>query len=221
VKVPYDPMKDFAPIGIAVHVPYCLVVHASVPASSVREFIDYAKTVRGKLNFASPGTGTPNHIGGVMLMSMTSIEMLHVPYKGGGPALNDLLSGQMQVLFASLPQVLPHARAGRVKILAAGTPARLKSMPELPVIAETVPKFNNAGWFGILAPAGTPGAIVLQVNAVLNRALVNPETVRRFLAAGLEPATTTPSEFRDLIRDDLQAWTRVIREAKIGTDGVP
>jgi tripartite-type tricarboxylate transporter receptor subunit TctC len=106
VKVPYDPVKHFAPIGIAVYVPYSLVVHASVPVGNVRELLDHARSMPGKLNFASPGTGTPNHLGGVLLMSLTGISMLHVPYKGGGPALTDLLAGQMQVLFASLPQVL-------------------------------------------------------------------------------------------------------------------
>jgi len=221
VKVSYDPQKDFAPIGIAVYVPYSLVVHASVPGNTVREFIDHARSIPGKLDFASPGTGTPNHLGGVLLMSLTGIRMQHVPYKGGGPALNDLLGGQVQVLIASLPQVLPHARVGRVKVLGVGHPTRLKSMPDLPAIAETVPGFNNTGWFGFFFPAGTPRAIVQQVNAVLNKGLVVPEAIKRFQAAGLEPATTTPDEFAALIRDDIRNWSRLIREAKIGVEQAP
>ena len=218
VKISYGPLKDFAPIGIAVYVPYSLVVNGSIPANNVREFIDYAKTMPGKLNFATPGTGTPNHLGGVLLMRLTGIDMLHVPYKGGGPLLTDLLAGQMHVTFASLPQVLPHARTSRLKVLGVGHSTRLRAAPEIPTIAETVPGFSNPAWWGVVAPAGTPKAIVERLNVVLNKIMETPEVIQRFQVNGLETGTSTPQGFGDIIRADLQTWSKLIKDANISVD---
>jgi tripartite-type tricarboxylate transporter receptor subunit TctC len=208
VKLSYDPLKDFAPIGIAVYVPYSLVVNGGIPA----------KTMPGKLNFATPGTGTPNHLGGVLLMRLTVIDMVHVPYKGGGPLLTDLLAGHVQVTFASLPQVLPHARAGRLKVLGVGHSTRLRAAPEIPTIAESVPGFSNPAWWGLVAPAGTPKAIVERLNALLNRIMETPEVIQRFQVNGLETGTSTPQGFGDIIRADLQTWSKLIKDANISVD---
>ncbi len=215
VKVSYDPAKDFAPISYLVDVPYTLVTYGGLPPANVRELIDLANASPGKLNFGSPGTGTPNHLGGVMLMLMTGIKMVHVPYKGGGPLMTDLIAGQMQVAFSSPPQALPHVRAGRMKMLGVGHPTRLKLLPDVPAIAETVPGFMNTGWWGVLAPAGTPKEIVQLLNATINKALVLPEVVQRFQSFGVVPAPSSPEAFRAFIREDQQRWGKVIKEAKI------
>ena len=221
VKIAYDPRKDFAPIGFLVHVPYTLVTTGSLAAANVREFVTFARAAPGKLNFGSPGVGTPNHLGGVMLMSLTGINMVHVPYKGGGPLMTDLIAGQMHVAFSSPPQALPHVRTGRLKMLGVGHPTRVKSLPDVPAIAETVPGFTNTGWWGVLSPAGTPKQIVQLLNMVINKALALPEVGQKFLVHGVEVAPSTPEQFRDFIREDQQRWNKVIREAKISAESVP
>lgn len=217
-KLVYDPIRDFAPIGIAVYVPYSFVVNGSIPAGTLREFIEYAKGRPGKLNFGSPGIGTPNHLGGVMLMRLTGIEMVHVPYKGGGPLVTDMLGGQMHAMFASLPQVLPHVPAGRLKVLAVGHPTRLRGAPDIPTVRETVPEFNNPAWWGIVAPAHTPADIVARLNAAINRIMESPDVIQRFQVNGLETATSTPQGYADIIRSDLQTWRKLIRDANISVE---
>jgi tripartite-type tricarboxylate transporter receptor subunit TctC len=221
VKVAYDPLKDFAPIGFLVYVPYTLVVNGSLAAGNVREFIDLARASPGKMNFGSPGTGTPNHLGGVMLMLLTGIKMVHVPYKGGGPLMTDLISGQMHVAFSSPPQAIPHVRTGRLKMIGVGHTARSKLMPDVPAIAETVPGFMNTGWWGVLAPAGTPREIVRTLNAVINKALAQPDVAQRFQVHGVEPAPGTPEQFQEFIRTDTQRWIKVVKDANLSVDGVP
>lgn len=220
-KIPYDPLKDFATVGLATYVPYSLVLAGGVPANNVKEFIDLAKASPRKLNFASPGVGTPNHLGGAQLMTLAGIEMVHVPYKGGAPAVTDLLAGNVEVLITGLLQVLPHHRVGRLKIIGIGHTQRLKSHPEFPVISETVPGYYNTGWWGIAAPAGTPKPIVERLNAIMNKALATPEMLQRFEKNGLEIATSTPQGYHDLIRSDLQAWRKLIKDAKISVDVLP
>ncbi len=218
VKIAYDPARDFAPVGFLVLVPYTLITSGGLAAGNVRELIDLARAAPGKLNFGSPGTGTPNHLGGVMLMGMTGISMVHVPYKGGGPLITDLIGGQMHVAFSSPPQALPHVRTGRIRMLGVGHPTRVKSVPDVPAIAETVPGFNNTGWWGVLAPAGTPHGIVRLLNATVNKALALPEVGQKFLLHGVEAAPATPEEFRDFIRADQQRWNKVIKDAKISVE---
>jgi tripartite-type tricarboxylate transporter receptor subunit TctC len=220
-KIPYDPLKDFATIGLATYVPYALVLTASLPANNVKELIDLARASPRKLNFASPGVGTPNHLGGAQLMTLTGIELVHVPYKGAMMAVNDILSGNVQTLITGLLQVLPHHRAGRLKIIGVGHPQRLKAYPDIPAIAETVPGYYNTGWWGIVAPAGTPGPIVDRLNGIMNKALTAPEMMQRFERNGLEIATTTPQGYHDMIRSDLQMWIKLIRDAKISVDVLP
>jgi tripartite-type tricarboxylate transporter receptor subunit TctC len=220
-KIPYDPLKDFATIGLATYVPYALIVTAGLPASNVKELIDLARASPRKLNVASPGVGTPNHLGAAQLMTLTGIELVHVPYKGGALAVTDLIAGNVQVLITGLLQTLPHHRAGRLRILGVGHPQRLKSYPDIPAIAETVPGYYNTGWWGIVAPAGTPKAIVDRLNAIMNKALATPEIQQRFDKNGLEVATTTPQQFHDMLKADLKMWAKLISDAKISVDVLP
>lgn len=217
-KLPYDASKDFAPIGLGVYVPFLIVVHSSVPAKSVRELIDLAKAQPGKINFGSPGTGTPNHLGIELLKAMTGAEFTHVPYKGGGAATVDLIAGRIQAIFGSIPQWQPHLAAGRVRAVGIGHPTRVRTMPDVPAIAETLPGFNNTTWFGLLAPAGTPAAIVNKVNAEMKKAVANAEFRKHLESIGMEPASSTPGEMGELIRTELARWTKVIRDAGIQTN---
>ena len=217
-KLNYDSLTDYAPIGLAVYAPFALTLHAAVPANTTQEFIDLAKANPGKLNFSSPGTGTPNHLGGELLKALARINIVHVPYKGGGPALVDLISGQVQMTFSGVPQILPHVKAGRVKIIAIGHPARIKSLPDTPPVADVLPGFNNTSWYGLLAPAGTPPAIVNRINVAMNTVLAQPEFGQRLLLQGVEPVTSTPQGMHDMIRNELARWRKVIREAGITVD---
>lgn len=220
-KIPYDPLKDFATIGLATYVPYALMVTASLPANNVKELVDLARASPRKLNVASPGVGTPNHLGAAQLMTLTGIELVHVPYKGGAPAVTDLIAGNVQVLVTGLLQTLPHHRAGRLRILGVGHPQRLKSYPDIPTIAETIPGYYNTGWWGIVAPSGTPRPIVERLNGIMNKALATPEMIQRFDKAGLEVATTTPEGFHDMLKADLKMWSKIIKDAKITVDVLP
>jgi len=214
-RLPYDPVKDFAPIGLGVHVPFLIVVHPSVAAKSVRELIDLAKAEPGKINFGSPGTGTPNHLGMELLTAMSGAKFTHVPYKGGGPATVDLVAGRIQAIFGSIPQWQPHLAAGRVRAIGIGHPTRVRSMPEVPAVAETLPGFNNTTWYGFLAPAGTPAPIVNKVNEEMKRAVGDAAFRKHLESIGMEPATSTPKEMADLIRSELARWTKVIKDAGI------
>ena len=214
-RLPYDPINDFAPIGLGVYVPFLLVVHPSVPVQSTKEIIALAKTQPGTINFGSPGTGTPNHLGMELLKAMTGADFTHVPYKGGGPATIDLIAGRVQAIFGSIPQWQPHLASGRVRAIGIGHPTRVKSMPDVPAIAETLPGFNNTSWYGFLAPAGTPVPIINKINAELNRAAANPEFIKFIEGIGLEVASSTPKEMGDLIRSELARWTKVIKAAGI------
>jgi len=220
-KIPYDPLKDFATIGLATYVPYALIATGSLPVNNVKELIDYARASPRKLNIASPGVGTPNHLGAAQLMTLTGIELVHVPYKGGSLAVTDLIAGNVQLLVTGLLQTLPHHRTGRLRILGVGHPQRLKAHPDIPTMAETVPGYYNTGWWGIVAPAGTPKSIVERLNGIMNKALVTPEIFQRFERNGLEVATTTPQGFHDMIRADLQMWRKLIKDAKISVDVLP
>jgi tripartite-type tricarboxylate transporter receptor subunit TctC len=218
VKIAYDPLKDFSHIGFLVHVPYTLVTYGNLPVASVRELIDMARAAPGKLNFGSPGTGTPNHLGGVMLMLLTGIDVVHIPYKGGGPLMTALMAGQMHLAFSSPPQALPHVRVGRLKMLGVGHPTRLKSLPDVPAINETVPGFINTGWWGVAAAAGTPKEIVQRLNAAVNKGLALPEVEKKFLANGVIVAPSTPDEFRSFVAEDYQRWSKVIKDGNIRID---
>lgn len=218
-RLPYDPVKDFEPIGVGVYVPFLLVIHPSVPAKTTKDLVDLAKAKPRTLNFGSPGTGTPNHLGMELLTAMTGAEFVHVPYKGGGAATVDLVAGRIQAIFGSIPQWQPHLATGKVRAIGVGHPKRVKSMPEVPAIAEFLPGFTNTSWYGLLGPAGTPPTVVNKVNSEMKAAVANAEFVKQIEAIGLEPASSTPKEMRDLIRTELARWTKVIRAAGIKPEG--
>ncbi|HEY0339148.1 MAG TPA: tripartite tricarboxylate transporter substrate-binding protein, partial [Burkholderiales bacterium] len=219
-KLSYDPQKDLAPIGLAVYAPYMLVVHASIPASSVKEFIDYAKKQPGKLNYGSSGTGTPNHLGGELMDLLAGIRTVHIAYKGGGPAMADLISGQLHYMLTAIPQALPHVKSGRLRALAIGHPTRTRAAPDLPPIAETLPGFNNTTWYGLLAPARTPREIIARVNADLTKVLAQPELAQRMLSQGIEAATSTPEALGEMMRAETERWRKVIKSAGIATETI-
>jgi tripartite-type tricarboxylate transporter receptor subunit TctC len=214
-KLPYDPIKDLAPVGLGVYVPFLLVVHPSVAAKTTKDLVDLAKAQPGKINFGSPGSGTPNHLGMELLQAMTGAQFTHVPYKGGGPATVDLVAGRIQAIFGSIPQWQPHLAVGKVRAIGIGHPKRVKTMPDTPAIAEALPGFNNTSWYGLLAPAGTPAPIIEKVNAEMRRAAADPEFIKHIEGIGLEVASSTPKEMGDLIRSELARWTKVIKTAGI------
>jgi len=214
-KLEYDPVRDFAPVGLAAHVPQFLVVHPSVPAKSVNELIDLAKAQPGKINFGSPGTGAVGHLSIELLTATTGARFVHVPYKGAGPALIDLLGGRIQALFASVTSTQSQVAAGRIRAIATGHHERLRTMPEVPTVAESLPGFTNNGWYGVFAPAGTPSPIINKLNAEMKRALANPEFTKYVETIGMEPAGSTPQELGAWVRSELARWKKVVRDAGI------
>lgn len=214
-KLAYDPVKDFTPIGVGVYVPFLIVVHPSVPVKSVRELVELAKAQPGKINFASPGTGTPNHLGMELLTSLTGAKFTHVPYKGGGAATADLLAGRVQAIFGGAAPWQPHMATGKARAIAIGHPVRLKALPDIPAIAETYPGFNNTTWYGFLGPAGTPAHVVRRINTEMKRAVEDPGVVKHLESIGMVPTSTTPQEMAEMIRSELARWKKVVAEAGI------
>jgi len=216
VSLPYDPIRDFAPVALLAQAPLVLVVHPSVPADSITAFVALARSRPGQLNYASNGNGSSSHLAAVMFDSMTGVDMVHVPYKGLSPALTDLLSGRVQLMFSSVVAILPHIKAGKLRGLAVTGSRRLASMPNLPTIAESgLPGYEASSWYGVLAPAGTPREIVARLNAELVKALEQPEVRTSLLAEGAEPIGGSPEQFAAHIRSEMERLGKMIREAKI------
>jgi len=220
-RIAYDPLKDFTHIGLATYVFYAVFVNSSLPANNMREFIALAKASPGKLNFSSPGVGTPNHIGGAQLATLAGLELIHVPYKGSSLALADLIAGTIHLTITGLLVTMPHVKAGRLKVLGIGHTQRVKVAPDIPAINETIPGYYNTGWWGLVAPPGLPQAIVDRLNPIMNKALQSQEVTQRFFVNGLEVATSTPKGYTDIIRDDLQSWRKLIKQAKISVESLP
>ena len=220
-RIAYDPLQDFTHIGLATYVYYCVFVTGGLPANNMKEFIALAKSQSGKLNYSSPGVGTPNHIGGAQLVTLAGINLLHVPYKGSSLALADLIAGTIHMGITGFVGMLPHVKSGRIRVLAVGHNERIKMMPELPTVSESVPGYYNTGWWGLVGPPGLPKPIVEKLNGVITKYLLSPEITQRFFATGLEIATSTPQGYTDLIRSDLTAWRKLIKEAKISVDSLP
>jgi tripartite-type tricarboxylate transporter receptor subunit TctC len=214
-KLDYDPVKDFAAVGLGAHVPQLLVVHPSLPVKNVNGLIDLAKAQPGRISFGSPGVGSVGHLSIEVLTMTTGARFVHVPYKGAGPAVIDLIADRIQAFFGSVTGTQPQVAAGRIRAIATGHVERLRSMPALPTVAESLPGFTNNGWYGIFAPAGTPAPIIDKLNAEMRRALANPEFSKHIEAIGMEPAGSTPQELRDWVRNELAHWTKVVRDAGI------
>ena len=215
-KLPYDPVRDFAPITLAASIPLVLVVHASLPVKSVRELIAFAKAHPGEINYASGGNGSPQHLPMEMLKSATGIKVVHVPYKGLGPALNDVVGGQVPMMFAGMSGALPHIQSGRLRALAVGGITRSPALPAVPTVAEAgVAGFNYAAWTGFLAPAGTPKDIIARLHAEITRILALPEVRDKLTGLGFELVGSTPDEFGMLIKIDIARVAKVVRDAGI------
>jgi tripartite-type tricarboxylate transporter receptor subunit TctC len=214
-KVPYDPQRDFAPVAMLVMSPQVLVVHPSVPANSVAELIALAKAKPGVLNFASVGTGTSPHLGGELFKSLAAIDIVHVPYKGTAPAMTDLIAGQVQMMFTSMPTVLAHVKSGRLKLLGTGGTKRSAVIPDTPPVADSVPGFELVTWYGVFAPAKTPPAIVKRLNAEIGKVLSDADARDKLGSQGLEPTPMTPEELRKYTQNDVSRWTRLVKAAGI------
>lgn len=215
-KLPYDTERDFAPIGLVGGGPYLMVVHPSVPAKTVGEFVAWAKTRPGQVNYASVGVGSPPHLAAELLKLIAGIDLNHVPYKGGGAVLPDLIAGRVSLFFGSISTLKPQVDAGKLRAIAVTTAHRASAMPQLPTFIEAGLKgYEVNGWYGLLAPGKTPAAIVNRLNADLRQVLNDPDTRARFLQRGMEPAPGSPQEFAALIRNEIAKWAKVIRAAGI------
>lgn len=210
----YEPFRDFAPVGMLVLNPQLLVAHPALPAKTVKELVALAHARPGQLNFASAGAGTATHLGLELLKLTTGIEVVHVPYKGGAPATTDLIAGQVQLLWISIPSVLPHVQAGRLRALAVSTAKRSASAPEVPTVAESgYEGFEYSNWNALFAPAKTPQAIVKKMNDMIVKTLREPDVARRLSAQGADPAPGTAEELARYMRADDARWKKVIRAA--------
>lgn len=215
-RLPFDSLTDFAPITLAARVPQILVVHPALPVRSVAELIALAKQRPGEINYASAGTGSSTHLAMELLLDKAGIALNHVPYKGTAPALTDLLAGQVQVMFDAIPPSLPHIKSGRIRPIAVGSLERSASLPELPTIAEAgVPGYAFTSWFGIFAPAGTPRAVITQLNHEIVRIVRLPEIRERLLGMGVEPLGSTPEELGRHLADEIRQWSDIVRRRNI------
>ncbi|MBS1218933.1 MAG: protein bugT-like protein [Proteobacteria bacterium] len=218
-KVPYDTLRDFEPITMATVSPFTLVVHPSSAAKSVKELIALARANPGKLNFGSAGNGSVGHFSTEQFMALTGTKLLHVPYKGAGPAVTDLLGGRLNLMFENLPTILPHVRSGKLRMLAVGTRERSVLAPEFPTIAEEgVPGYDSATVFGVLAPAKTPPAVIAQLNREMVKILQSAEGKSALAARGLQAVGSTPQQYRAQIRDEFTRYGRIAQSAGIRLD---
>jgi tripartite-type tricarboxylate transporter receptor subunit TctC len=217
-KVPYDVVKDFAPVTLVVTVPEMLVVASNVPASNMAELVALARAQPGKLNFAAAGVGGLPHLAGELFKLTAKLDIVHVPYRGAAPAINDLLGHQVQMTFLDLPIVLPHIRSGGLKPIALGAPARAPTAPDVPTTAEVgMPDLLIENWYGMIAPGGTPPAIVASLNRIATTAMNDPSVKEKLAAQGLSVVGDTPEHFRAFIADEFVKWARVIKDAGLAT----
>ena len=215
-KLTYDPVRDFAPVSMVVIVPQLLVINPQLPVKNVRELIAFAKAKPGYLNAGSSGVGTPNHFGTELLKWLAGVDIVHVPYKGGAPALTDLLGGQIQMAFSSVPAVLPHIKAGRLVALGVGSAKRSPALPNIPTIAEAgVPGYEYTTWYGIFAPAKTPRTLIARLNTEIVKAMETPDIKDRFTALGGDPDPGTPEELRAYMANESAKWAKIIKAANI------
>jgi tripartite-type tricarboxylate transporter receptor subunit TctC len=218
-NLPYDPIRDFAPITLLANSSFVVGVNPSVPAQSIKELVALAKAKPGSLNFGSAGPGSSLHMTGEVFKYVTRINIVHVPYKGTAPALTDLIGGQIQLIFSTMPPILPHVKTGKVRALGTSGPKRALSAPDIPTVAESgVPEFVVQNWQGILAPRKTPAPILQKLHQEVVKTVALPGMGETMLAQGLEGATSTPAEFADLIRKELEKYRKVVAAAGIKID---
>ena len=218
-KMPFDPVRDFAPVALVIEADGLLVLHPSVPVKTVKELIALAKARPGQLVYASAGNGTAGHLAGELFKSMAKIDLVHIPYKGNVPAITDLVGGQTSMLFATLPTVLPLAKAGKLHALAVTGAQRNPAVPEVPTMAESgLPGFEVTNWIGVFAPAGTPSDIVAKLNAEIMRIMRSPDVQSRLANEGAKFRPTTPNEFGAFQKAEIAKWGKVIRDAGVRVD---
>jgi tripartite-type tricarboxylate transporter receptor subunit TctC len=218
-KLPYDPVKDFAPITQAVSAVLVLVAHPSFPANSVKDLIAMARKKPGAITYGSPGNGTSGHLGTEMIRMAGKIDMVHVPYKGAAPALTDLLGGQITIYLSSIPPAVPLIRSGRLKAFGVTGSKRTASLPQVPTIAESgIPGYAVDNWYGVAAPAGAPREVITRLNTELVKILNMPDIRERFANEGSETAPSTPEQFGAFIRAEVEKWGKVVREANVKVD---
>ncbi len=217
-KLGYDTLRDLAPITQSVTVTSIMVVHPSVPAKNVKELLALAKKGSGKLNYASSGNGTITHLAGELLKLMGKVDIAHVPYKGGAPALVALVSGEVDMSYENSLIITPHIKSGKVKGLAVTGAKRSALLPELPTIAETLPGYSASGWYGLLAPAATPKPVIARLNSEAVKALRMPDVVEKLSGQGAEPVASSPEEFTAFIRSETDKWAKLVKAANMRTD---
>ena len=210
-NLPFNFVKDIAPVAGIVRTPNVMEVTPSLPVKTVKEFIDYCKANPGKINMASSGSGTSVHMSGEMFKMMTGCQMLHVPYKGAGPALTDLIGGQVHVLFDNLPSSIGHIKGGRLRALAVTSAERSPSLPDTPTVADTVPGYEATAWFGVGMPKNSPREAILRINAVVNQALADPAVKARLAELGGVPIAGTPEDFGKVIVNETEKWAKVVK----------
>jgi len=215
-KLPFDLERDFAPVGMVASVPIVLVAHPEQPFKTLQEFMTFSKANPKKLNYSTPGAGTPQHLAGELYARMANAEIVHVPYKGTGPALSDLVGGHVQISFATLASVLPYVQTGRLRALGVAGGRRAASQPELPTFVEAGLRGYDAEiWYSVLVPAKTPPSVINRLSSALQQALNRAETRERLIAQGFAPQTSTPEQLAQRIKQDLTRWDRVVKEAGI------
>jgi tripartite-type tricarboxylate transporter receptor subunit TctC len=214
-SMPFDGVKDFSPIAMLAYVTNTMVTHPSVPATTVREFIDYARANPGKIAYASAGAGSTNHLCGALFEKMAGVQMVHVPYRGGAPAVTGTVAGECQLFFTAGTQSLPHAKAGTLRLLAVTEGKRSELLPDVPTVEEIVPGYEMSVWYGAFGPAGMPRPIIDKLNAEISRILFLPEVKQRMADIAVEVAKLTPEELGELTRKDAEKWGRIIKELGI------
>jgi tripartite-type tricarboxylate transporter receptor subunit TctC len=212
-KVAFDPVRDFIPVAMIAEVPLFLVVHPSLPAKSLAEFMSYVKAGSGKVNYASGSIGSTTHLSMELFKTMAKVDLAHIPYKGSGPAIAAVLGGEVQIMFELMPSAMPHVKSGRFRALAVTSRARSQVVPELPTVAEALPGYEVGSWFALCAPAGTPRAVVERISTDMNAALRTEETRNRILALGAQPLVMTPDEFSRFLRDEIAKWSKVVKDS--------
>ncbi len=218
-SLPYHPVRDFAPVSMIATGAQTLVVNPALPVRSVRELVALARAKPGQINFASSGVGGPMHLSGELLKIVAGIDIVHVPYKGGGPALNDVMGGQIEMTFIGAPASMPHIRSGRLRILAVSTAKRVAALPEVPTVAETgYPGFDVGALYAVLAPAGTPAAIVGRLSSELARIVAVRDTKERLNGLGLETVGSTPEHLTAFMTADVEKWIKLVQKIGLKTD---
>ena len=217
-KTPYDPVKDFVPVTLVMSSPSLLVSHPSVPVSSVKELVALAKARPGELNYASSGLGASNHLAGELFKAMTGVDIVRVPYKGSGPALTNLVGGQVQIMFSATPTALPHVKTGKLRSLAVTSPKPSILAPGVPTMASTIPGYESVTIFGVWAPAKTPDAVVAMLNREMVQVLGRADVKEKLLTAGVEAAGSTPGELTAAMKGEIDRMGKVIRDAGIRAD---